>query len=495
MRMMKLSFSSQPWLQLLSREQIETIHLKSLQILEEIGVMIQRDAALKLVGDAGADVDWAKKIARIPQHLVKESLVKAPSTIRMYSRDGKHDLLLEENHVHYDPGSAALYLLDSQTSQIRKPVSKDLADLVRLTDGLEHIQAQSTALVVSDVPDTIVDRYRLYIVLKNSPKTIVTGTFGIDGLYDMKDMLVAIRGSEKELARKPMAIFDLCPSAPLKWGEFIAQNLLDCAKYAIPAEILPMPQLGATGPVTLAGSLVQLNAEFLSGLVMSQLAKPGAPVIYGGSPTTFDMRYLTARLGAMETIMMGCAYAQIGKYYGLPTHMYLGLSDAKVVDAQSGFESGLGITLGALAGVNVISGPGMLDFENCQSFEKLVMDDTICGMALRLIKGIDVNDQTLAVDLIRKVGVGGHYLAQRHTMEWLNREIFNPSDLVDRQELSVWKKLGSKDTVQRAREISQKILREHKPEPLPADAERSLDDVARKIMKKHGVDRLPLGPA
>jgi trimethylamine--corrinoid protein Co-methyltransferase len=493
--MAKLSFSGQPLLRLLSNEEIETIHLSSLRVLEEVGVSIQNDNALKLVADAGADIDVTKKIARIPQHLAKEALVGAPSTIRLYSRDGKHDLLLEGNRVHYDPGSAALYLLDSQTKEVRRPVSQDLADFVRLTDGLEYIQAQSTALVVSDVPDTIVDRYRLYIVLKNSPKTIVTGTFSIDGLYDMKDMLAAVVGGEKELARRPMAIFDLCPSAPLKWGDFIVQNLMDCAKYRIPAEILPMPQLGATGPVTLAGSLVQFNAEFLSGLVISQLANPGAPVIYGGSPTTFDMRYLTARLGAIETIMMGCAYAQIGKFYGLPTHMYLGLSDTKIVDAQCGFESGLGITLGALAGINVISGPGMLDFENCQSFEKLVMDDTICGTALRLIRGIDVNDQTLAVDVIRKVGAGGHYLAQRHTMEWLSKEIFNPSDLVERQELSAWKKLGSKDTVQRAQEIAQKILREHKPEPLSADVERSLDDVARKIMKKHGVDKLPLGPA
>jgi trimethylamine--corrinoid protein Co-methyltransferase len=426
---------------------------------------------------------------------VKESLVKAPSTIRLYSRDGKHDILLEGNRVHYDPGSAALYLLDSRTGEIRRPVSKDLADFVRLADALDNIHAQSTALVVSDVPDAIVDRYRLYVVLKNSPKPIVTGTFSIDGLYDMKDMLAAVVGGEKELARKPMAIFDLCPSAPFKWGEFIAQNLIDCAKYGIPAEILPMPQLGATGPVTLAGSLVQLNAEFLSGLVLSQLANPGAPVIYGGSPTTFDMRYLTARLGAIETIMMGCAYAQMAKYYGLPTHMYLGLSDTKIVDAQAGFESGLGITLGALAGVNMMSGPGMLDFENCQSFEKLVIDDTICGMALRLVKGIDVNDQTLAVDAIRRVGVGGHYLADKHTMEWFKKELLIPSDLVDRQNLNAWKKLGSKDTVQRARDIVQRILKDHKPDPLPADIEKNLDDVARKIMRKHGVDKLPLGPA
>jgi len=493
--MTKLSFSNQPLLQLLSRDEIEVIHLASLKILEEVGVMIQSEEALKIVANAGADVDANRRIARIPQHLVKESLVKAPSTIRLYSRDGKHDLLLEGNRVTYNPGSTAYYLLDSETREARRPISRDLADFVRLADALEHIQAQSTALVVSDVPDAVVDRYRLYIVLKNSPKTIITGTFSVDGLYDMKDMLAAVVGGERELARKPMAIFDVCPSAPLKWGEFIAQNLIDCAKYGIPAEILPMPQLGATGPVTLAGSLVQFNAEFLSGLVISQLTNPGAPLIYGGSPTTFDMRYCTARLGAIETVMMGCAYAQIGKYYSLPTHMYLGLSDTKIIDAQSGFESGIGITLGALAGINVIAGPGMLNFENCQSFEKLVVDDTICGMALRLIRGIDVNDQTLAVDVIRRVGVGGHYLADKHTMEWFKKELFTPSDLVDRQDLKLWKKQGSKDSFQRARGIAQRILKDHKPEPLPIDIEKDLDDVARKIMKRYGIDKLPLGPA
>jgi trimethylamine--corrinoid protein Co-methyltransferase len=492
--MARVSFSDQPMLRLLSREQIEQIHLASLKILEEVGVMIQSDVALKMVADAGAEVDNAKKIACIPQHLVKESLGKVPSTIRLYSRDGKHDLLLEGSRIHYDPGSAAYYLLDSETCEVRRPVSKDLADFVRLADGLEHIHAQSTAVVLSDVPEAIVDRYRLFIVLKNSPKTIITGTFSVDALYDMKDMLAAVVGSEKELARKPMAIFDLCPSAPLKWGDFIVQNLMDCAKYRIPAEILPMPQLGATGPVTLAGSLVQFNAEFLSGLVISQLTNRGAPVIYGGSPTTFDMRHCTARLGAIETVMMGCAYAQIGKYYGLPTHMYLGLSDAKTVDAQAGFESATGIILGALAGINVMSGPGMLNFENCQSFEKLVIDDSICGMALRLTKGIDVNDQTLAVDVIRRVGVGGHYLADKHTIDWFKKELFIPSELVDRQDLRAWKAQGAKDMFQRARDQVQRVLKDHKPEPLPTDIEKDLDDVTRKIMKRHGIDRLPLGP-
>ena len=492
--MVRFSSSNIPAFQLLSRDEIESIHLASMKILEEVGVKIYNDNALKMLGNAGVEVELDNRLARIPQHLVKECLVKVPSTVKLYSRNGKDNRVLEGNKVTYNPGSGALYILDSNTGERRRPLAKDLVDLVRLVDALEFIQAQSTALVVSDVPQDIVDRYRLYVVLKNSPKAVITGTFSIDGLYDMKRMLEVVAGGEKELARKPMAIFDTCPSAPLKWSELISQNLIDCAKFGIPAEILPMPQLGATGPVTLAGSLVQHNAEFLSGLVMAQVAKPGAPLIYGGSPTTFDQKHCTAALGAIETMMLGCSYTQIGKYYGLPTHMYLGLSDAKTVDAQSGFESGLGIILGALAGINVISGPGMLNFENCQSLEKLVIDNTICGMALRLMEGVRVDNETMALDLIAKVGPGGNYLAEKHTLEWIRKEQFLPSNLIDRQEFEAWQRAGSRDIVKRAREIVQETLKRHQPEPLPSDAEKELDDVMKDIMKRRKISALPLVP-
>jgi trimethylamine--corrinoid protein Co-methyltransferase len=477
--------SSRPRLKLLSESAIEQIHLASLKLLEEIGVMVYNDNALKLLQDGGVEVNHAKKLAYIPQYLVKEALVKAPSSIRIYSRDGKKDRLLAGNRVTYNPGSAALFILDSEKKEKRRPVTQDLINLVKLTDALEHIQAQSTALVVSDVPDKIADRYRLFVVLKNSPKPIITGTFSIDGFYDMKRMLELVAGGEKELARKPMAIFDTCPSAPLKWSEVTCQNLIDAAESRIPAEIIPMPQLGATGPVTLAGSLVQHNAEFLSGLVIAQLKNPGTPVIYGGSPTTFDMRSGTARLGAIETMMLGCSYAQMGKHYQLPTHMYLGLSDTKTIDAQSGFESGIAIVLGALAGINVISGPGMLDFENCQSLEKLVIDNTICGMALRLVEGVQVTDETLAVDLIRKVGPGGMYLAEKHTLDWFKKERFIPSGIIDRKERNTWETEGSKSIDQRAKAFVEKTLKEHEPEPLPQDVKRDLDRLMNEIMSDH----------
>jgi len=289
-----------------------------------------------------------------------------------------------------------------------------------------------------------------------------------------------------------MAIFDACPTSPLMWGDTTCQNLVDCARFKIPAEIIPAPQMGATSPMTLAGTLVQFNAEFLSGMVISQITSPGAPVIYGGSPTTFDMKYCTSRLGSIENMMVACASSQIAKHYKLPSHAYLGLSDSKMIDAQSGIETSSGIILGALAGINVISGPGMLVFENCQSLEKLVIDNEICGMASRLVGGIAAQNDSLALEVISKVGPGGHYLAEKHTLKWFEKEHLMPSDVIDRLAFETWKKQGSKNMITIAREIINKTLQEHVPEPLPTDVENDLRKVLKEIMNRYKINAVPI---
>jgi trimethylamine--corrinoid protein Co-methyltransferase len=250
--------------------------------------------------------------------------------------------------------------------------------------------------------------------------------------------------------------------------------------------------MGATSPITLAGTLVQSNAEFLSGMVISQLTNPRAPVIYGGSPTTFDMKRLSSCLGSIENMMVACAAAQVAKYYELPSHAYLGLSDSKMLDAQSGIETSSGILLGALAGVNVVSGPGMLVFENCQSLEKLVIDNEICGMALRLVEGIAADGETYASEVISKVGPGGDYLAEKHTRDWLKKEHFMPSDIIDRLTLEAERKQGLKDITSKARQTVDQVLREHVPEPLAADVETDLTNTLKEIMKRYSIASVPI---
>jgi len=370
---------------------------------------------------------------------------------------------------------------------MRRANANDFRELVRLTDGLEYIHAQSTAMVPSDVPENISDLYRLYLILKNSSKPIITGAFTIEGLTYMKNLLEAVVGGPEELREKPRAIFDCCPSSPLMWSDVTCQNLLDCAEYGIPAEIIPAPQMGATSPVSLSGTLVEANAEFLSGVVISQLACPGTPIVYGGSPSVFDMRYLTARLGAVESVMTACASALMGKHYGVPTHGYLGLSDSKTSDGQGSFESGMGILLAALSGVNIVSGPGMQASENCQSLEKLVLDNEYCGAAYRLLKGIRVDDIALATDVITKVGPGGHFLGEKHTRENLSGEHHMPSKVLDRLSPDAWVKNGSKSSSVRARERAQNILQNHKPVPLTTERGNALEDEMKRILKEYSL--------
>ena len=266
----------------------------------------------------------------------------------------------------------------------------------------------------------------LYLALVYMRKPIITGAFRTDTWWVMKDLLAAAAGDEQALAEKPIAVFDVCPSPPLLWSDLTCQNMIDCARHGIPSELVSMPLTGATSPVTLLGAVVQHAAECLSGIVICQLAKEGAPIVWGGSPAAFDMRQGTTPMGAVETWMIDCAYSEVGKSLGMPTHAYLGMSDAKVLDAQAGLESSGGALLAALAGVNMVSGAGMMDFESCQSYEKLVVDAEIIGMAKRLVHGLEPREDSLAVELIRKHGHNADYLTDPHTLKWFSQRTIHP---------------------------------------------------------------------
>jgi trimethylamine--corrinoid protein Co-methyltransferase len=471
------------FLEFLSEDQVQTIHAASVRVLEKTGIEVENENVMKIFTEAGADTDLQKRRVYLSEALIKEALKKSPSEIKLFGLDGKQALAFGGRNIYFNPGSTALYMLDRETMKMRRPSSADFTDFVRLTDYLEFMHAQSTAMTLGDVPDQIVDRIRFYLILKNSTKPIIAGAFSIEGLYDMKHMLEIVVGGEGELRRRPRLLMDVCPSPPLKWSKLTSQNLIDSAEFDIPIEIIPAPQLGSTAPATLAGLLVQHNAEFLSGLVMAQLVKPGLPCMYSGSPSLMDMRYGTGCVGNVEVTMLCSAYAQIARFYHIPSGAYMGISEAKLVDAQSGLESAVGLVGGTLAGINCITGPGMLGFENCQSFEKLVIDNDICGMALRLLKEISFNDETLALDLISKVGPGGHFLSEKHTLKWFQTEEFMPSTVIDKISKPKWESMGAKDALKRAKEQVDKILSEHHPKPLQQDTEKELDSFIKKIVK------------
>jgi len=487
----------------LSRSDSEAIHTASLEVLERTGISVKNESAVKILRENGATPSADR--VRIPSSLVEEMLKRVPSSVSLYSRDGENQYEVGGNRVLFNPASSSIYFRDGETGQIRKATSDDLVRFVKVVDGLDCIEAQSTAMVPSDVPVSISDLYRLYIVLRESRKPIITGAFSKEGLLEMKQMLASVAGGEKQLADEPRAVFDCCPLSVLIWGDVSTQNLIDCSANGIPAAIVPAPLMGATSPITLGGTLVQANAEVLSGIVIAQLTNSGCSLIYGGATSVLDQRHGTSRIGAPEAAIVACASAEMGRFYGMPTQAYLGVSDSMTVDAQSGYESAAGLVLGAMAGINIISGPGMLASINCQSLEKLVLDNEVCRAAYRLIEGIAMEDLSAEVDLVDSVGPGGQYLSKQHTRDNLMKEHAIPTEVISRLSHDKWMlegakdsaslmQEGAKDSASLAREQVTKILDAHSGEPLLDDRAAQLDSTMSQILKRHGIPRstLPL---
>jgi trimethylamine--corrinoid protein Co-methyltransferase len=469
----------------------EKIVEEAVSILEKIGVFVENQTAIALLDGAGARIDPRKNRAYLQPACIQKALQTAPSRMRLYDRFGKIAMDLGEDRIHFNPGSTALRIFDAQAGDVRIPVTRDLVRFATLVDALPHYAGQSTALIPGDVPQAIADRYRLYIALQHSVKPVVTGTFKIDGFGPMREMLCTVAGDPHRLKEKPMAIFDCCPSPPLAWSNLTCQALIDCALAGIPAELVSMPLTGATSPVTLAGALVQHCAENLSGIVIHQLAAPGAPIIYGGSPACFDMRRGTTPMGAMETMMIDGAYAEIGKHLRLPTHAYMALSDSRPVDFQAGMETAMGAVIAALSGINNVSGPGMLDFESCQSLEKVVLDHEICGMALRLAAGITLREHPIAISVLEEGIECRDFLSLPHTLKWFRQEVYMPDDVIDRDTLEQWRKKGKRDAAQRSSDRVEDILRHHVPPPLDEGVARQLQVIMLGEAKRCGMDELP----
>lgn len=467
---------------------VERVIDEAMGLLEDPGVQVPSQGVSELLKEAGAG-ELAGAAVSIPRELVESSLKSAPSRLSLYDADGVERVSYGSGAVHFNPGSAAVRLLNSDGVSYRDPVISDLVKLASLVGELDEMDAQSTALVPSEVPREIGDRYRLYVALKYNKKPVVTGAFVPEGVPAMMNLLAACAGGEDEVRAKPRAMFDCCPSPPLMWSQATCQNLIDCAKLGLPATLISMPLSGATGPATLIGSLIQHTAENLSGVVIHQVSGPGSPIVYGGSPSIFDMRLGTTPMGAMETLMLDCGLSQVGRRLGLPTHAYMGLSDSKTPDAQAGLEAAAGTLLGAMAGVSMISGAGMLEFESCQSFEKLVIDNDICMMARRLLSGYDVSDGE-AASIIREVGPGGHFLAREHTLRWFQVEGRSPSRAIDRSPRSAWEEGGGTNALQRAAAVVDAVLaKEHRP-VVEEDVERNMTEVMEAEARAAGMDRL-----
>ncbi|MFC2103325.1 trimethylamine methyltransferase family protein [Bacteroidota bacterium] len=481
-----------PKIRFLNDELIEKIISEAKNILCILGIEIHNDKILSMLSDSGAKTDFDKSHVFFTEDLINNSLKTVPNSFNLYDVHGKQTHDFSGYNIHFTPGSAALSILDPDSRKIRKPVTRDYIEYVKIVNQLKNIASQSTALIPSDVHEKISDSYRLFLSLLYSEKPVVTGAFTIESFEVMKNFLLAVRRSEDELKQKPVAIFSCCPTSPLKWSDVTSQNLIDCAHYSIPVEFISMPLSGFAAPVTLTGSLVQHTAETLSGIVISQLFNPGTPILYGGSPAIFDIRFETTPMGAIETMMIDCAYNEIGKYLGIPTQAYISLSDTKLLDAQAGIETAMGATLAALSGINNISGPGMIDFENCMSLEKLVMDNEICGMMFRMLKGIEPKEDFPALPIFEELLEEEHLLISKHTRKYLRDEHFFPGPIINRANRSRWQEEGESTLEERAHKEVKELLENYETSSLPGDVKNELINLMEREASKFGQETLPV---
>lgn len=454
----------------LSDKDIEKIHHSSLKVLGEVGVEINDEGAVQLAKNKGAIVNEDRKTVKFPPGLVMDFIHKAPSQVKLCGREEKHDLTLEGKRVYLGTGGTALNVLDLDSGKRRQTILKDLRNIAKLVDALDNIHFFLLPTYPSEIPTERVDVNRFFAGLSNTTKHIMGGVYTRKGVKDVIRMAEIIAGSPKKLRERPIISMITCAMSPLKQDGHYCRLMMEIARAGIPLVCPSEPLSGATAPITLAGTLVIQNVDTLVGVIITQIVNPGTPVICGSVATSTDLRDMKYLAGSIESGLINAAAAQMAQYYKLPYYATAGMSDSKIPDAQSGYESAMTALLAALAGANYIhDAAGLLEFALTVSYEKYVIDNEILGMVMRAVDGIEVNENTIAYELIKKVGPGGNFLAESHTVGHMRKEHYQPN-LSDRNRREEWENQGAKDTLNRAREKVQKILSSHRPLPLSGEA-------------------------
>jgi trimethylamine--corrinoid protein Co-methyltransferase len=449
----------------LTDEEIERIHETSMRVFEDVGLEVNNKAAQHLFQEAGARVKGDR--VTVPHDLVMELVGRAPSAVNLHGRDARYDLTLEQKKVHLGTGGTALNMLDIHTAQKRPATVRDMAELARLCDALDHIHFFMLPIYPDGVPQAEADVNRFVPALLNTTKHVMGGVYSVEGIRKVVKIAELMAGSLEALRERPFISMVTCMISPLRLDRHYSDLLMEVARLGIPLVTPTEPLCGSTAPVTLAGNLVVQNVETLTGVMLAQLVNPGTPVLYGCISSTVnlrDMRYLS---GSVEMGLLSAGAAQLAQRYQLPIYATAGMSDSKVPDAQAGYEKMATTMLVAMAGANLIhDAAGFLEFCMTASLEQCVIDDEINGMVMRAVEGVQVDEDALAYDAIRSVGPGGHFTADPHTVEHMRGEFYFPQ-LSDRELRENWESAGALDTWQRARGRALAILEDHTPDPLP----------------------------
>jgi len=462
-----------PQFRILSDGQIKEIFFATLEVLRETGVRVYHQEALELLLEEGAYVS-DDTLVHIPAAMVEEAVAEAPSRIVVAGRDRSKKIALERNHIYFGTGSDCPFVRDPYNNERRRYTYEDNYNAARIADSLPHIDFYMPLGLTSDVPIGTYDRHQFLAALQGVTKPLVVTAVDREGLADQFEMACEVVNGEDEFEKAPLFVIYTEPSSPLEHTKEAVEKVLFAAENNIPAIITP---------ATMAGLLVQALAETLSGIVISQLKKEGAPVIMGGVMTIMDMLTTTYSYGAPELSLLSAGLTEISKWLGLPMFSTAGCSDAKSPDQQAAIEGAISIATAALSGASLIHDVGYLESGLVGSYDMLVMSNEIIGMVKRIMGGIPVNEETLAVDVIAKVGPGGHFLGEKHTFKHF-RKFWLP-ELIDRAKVDDWEAAGSKTLGDRVHEKVINLIETYEPEPIPDDVENRLKEIIAQADERH----------
>lgn len=461
--------------QILSDEQIKLVDEYALRMMEEIGCRVQSEEALDILSRAGCDVTNPDKI-KIPGKLVMEALETAPDEIEVFNRDGELAMELKEGYCNYGTGSDCPTTIDLNTGERRACLKDDVARLARFSDALPNIDFIMSFGIAYDSPKGSNFVHQYDAMLKNTKKPIIVTGHGRNDMNTMIEMAAASVGGIDNLKSKPPLILYTEPLAPLLHTEMGLDKGLVCCDYNVPFIYISSPMLGVSAPVTLEGILVQTVAESLAGLVIFQKKKEGSKFIFGGDATAMDMRTNIFRYGAPELNVLNQALADMAHNYKLPFFCIAGASDSKVLDAQAGFESAMSIYMATLNGCNIIHDCGYLEYGSTSSFESVLFADEIISSVEYMLRPLNFNDQTVALDVVERVMDGSDFLMEEHTVEHFRKSLWFPRFL-SRDRYQTWEETGKKDLAVKLNEDAKEIFTNHQPVALPEKTIREIDRI------------------
>lgn len=474
------------YLKFLDPNEIEEIHQRALDVLQQVGCHFDHEAALELFVHRGAVVDKSRRIVKIPRNMVEDALRQCPSSMLLAARDPRRDIHAEGDRVYFGTGTCPVNVIDLDNGKRRRGTYKDCENFARLIDALEFIHFFKTMITPSDVNQRILELYMSYAAYRNTTKQISSTSFSPETAVDQYLMGVAVAGGPEAFRQRPMMLINFLAVTPLSYDYKAAAGIMEIARRGFPMIIGSDPQGGTTGPAPLAGQLVLNAAETLAGITLAQLVHPNVPIMWGNIGSVAEMRTGIVATGAVELGLINSAINQLAKWYRIPTYSTGGMSDSKTSDAQAGVEKSLQALTVALAGGNYIhNASGILDFSMSCSYEQYVIDNEMLGMVARVLDGIRITPDTLSCEQIKEVGPRGNFMGLRHTLNHIRGEHYLPR-LFDRTTFDTWMGSGGRDIREVARERARQILATHEPTPLPKEVDTELQAIIKNAENTYG---------